>query len=288
MRATIAGLTLDGDAGHVDAAGCRWVLESLEGWDDGVDVVVDQTQRPTSHGEFAEAALRSGRLVIASGFVACPDRVAAVAVKRTLSALLADGGFADLGVVDDDGVSLSASVRIAAAPSVVLPGWSTTVRFQLSWRAPDPLRYGPLASVTTGFPDLVGGLRYPLYTDGAGTTLGWLDYGEPSTSGAVTLSNPGTATTHPQFEVTGPAHGFEIIQVGTGRRLVYDGLVPPGSHLVIDTASGVAVMDGVSDRTLTWRDPMAIPPGETVEFAFIPRGEWSPAALRASARPAYW
>lgn len=285
LTVTVGGLIFrngpspDGDVSRV--------LSRIDGWHGGVGVRAEVTARPTAHGAFAERGQRDGRLVTLEGYSVCRTRAAAAAEASALAALLADGGFDALVVTDVDQGTLEAQVRLGAAP--VIEWWDRdAVRWSLPLYAPDPLRYGPLASVSTGFPELVGGLRYPLYTDGAGTTLGWLDYGEPSTSGTVTLSNPGTAATHPQFEVTGPAQGFEIIEVGTGRRLVYDDRVPPGSHLVIDTASGVAVMDGVSDRTLMWQDPMAIPPGETVEFAFVPRGEWSPAALRASARPAYW
>lgn len=462
--------------------GRQQVFSILRGWDDGPGVRSERTARPTSHGEFSQRGLREGRLVTLGGFVVASSEVEQAEVARDLSALLADGGFEDLTVADALG-SLTTSVQLGGAPLVERSPHGASVRFQFDLLAPDPLRYGPLASASTGFPELVGGLRYPLYTDGAGvlasyewegaanrspsvervdgavtrrnlvpnpsfetdvtfwrasaptaapgrtseqarsggysakltsngtntylfsegtpgdrlpvdpsepftigaaifptmpdrsfrlgfyeydeagvllpqafstpvtlpagqwtavshtftprsetrsarvfvgqigtplpagesfyvddvmagptgdyfdgdtpdretsSVLGWLDYGEPSTSGTVSLSNPGTADAHPQFEVTGPASGFEVVQVGTGHRLVYDGTVPAGSRLVVDTASGVAVMDGVSDRTLTWQDPMTIPPGSTAEFAFVPRGASTAAVLRASVRGAWW
>lgn len=277
-----------GSPAVVDADGAQWVLSRIQGWHGGVPVRGERQERPGAHGTFAERAWRDGRLTIVEGAVLCPSRAVAASAVRVLAAVLADGQFGELEVVDADEGALSARVRLGAEPTVDWVRGSTTVRYQFPLYAPDPLRYGGLISASTPFPELVGGLAYPLYTDGAGTVLGWLDYGPPSTTGTVSLTNEGTADAHPQFEVTGPAPGFEVVRVGTGDRLVFDDPIPAGSRFVVDTASGVAVMDGVSDRTLTWQDPMTVGPGETAEFAFVPRGESTAAVLRASLRPAYW
>ena len=289
MATTVSfgGVTF-GSPAVVDPDGTQWVLSRIQGWHGGVSVRGERQERPGAHGTFAERAWRDGRLTIVEGAVLCPSRAVAASAVRVLAAVLADGQFGELEVVDADEGTLSAQVRLGAEPTVDWVRGSTTVRYQFPLYAPDPLRYGDLVSVSTGFPELVGGLVYPLYEDEDGNDVGWLDYGPPSTSGVVALENPGTATSYPQFEVTGPAPGFEVVRVGTGERLVFDGVVPAGSVFVIDTASGVALMDGVSDRTLTWQDPMGVGPGESAEFAFVPRGEVTAAVLRASLRPAYW
>lgn len=160
------------------------------------------------------------------------------------------------------------------------------------WRCADPLRYGDPVQQITQFPRLRGGLRYPLYTDGAGVTTGWLDYGEPSDTGRVVLSNPGTAPVPGQFQVAGPvaAAGFDIVQVGTDARLSYEGPVAAGSALVLDGATGAVLIDGTADRAgrLTWRDWPVVPAGGQIELAFLPRGSRTDAVLTAVVRPGWW
>lgn len=287
-------VTLDGrqfrSDGAPDESGVRWGLQVLSGWDGGADVVGQSTKRPGAHGVFAERAYRGGKAFTLQGVVLCPTRPAAEAARRALAALVADGDLYDMTVTESDGLPLLSRVRLAAAPIITLAGPSCDVFFQLPLLAPDPLRYGALQSVTTGFPVMVGGLEYDLYTDGAGTDLGWLDFGEPSTTGTVELANAGTAQTWPVFEVAGPTPvgGFEIVASGSGRRHVYAGLVPAGSRLMIDDAAGVALMDGVSDRSLAWFEPAPILPGTSQAYTFLPRGGRTDATLTASTRPAYW
>lgn len=283
----LGGVTF-ANARRPGADGVAYVFERLSPWYGGAGVRLARTERPTSHGEFAERGLRTGKALVLEGWAVCPSRAAAAAATERLAALLADGEQVEMTVVDPDVGSRMSVVQLAAEPVVEWSPRSREVFFHFPLLAADPLRYGDLVSVQTGFPELVGGLVYPLYEDEDGNDVGWLDYGPPSTSGVVALENPGTATSYPQFEVTGPAPGFEVVRVGTGERLVFDGAVPAGSVFVIDTASGVALMDGVSDRTLTWQDPMGVGPGESAEFAFVPRGEVTAAVLRASLRPAYW
>lgn len=129
-------------------------------------------------------------------------------------------------------------------------------------------------------------------TVSVGTVTGWLDYGEASTTGRVVLTNPGTADVPVLLQVEGPvtASGFEVIEVGTGRRLVFEGPVAAGSLLVMDGATGAVVLDGSSDRAgqLTWRDWPTVPRGGSTELAFIPRGTRTDATMTAVMRPGWW
>lgn len=276
-----------------DADGCLWVLESLTGWDDGLSVRGRPLDRPAGHGDFAERAWRGGRLPVVAGSVLCPSRSVAASVKRSLAALLADGTFTDLTVDDVDAGALSCEVRLGAQPTVDWGMHPSVVRCQFPLYAADPLRYGTLVTAVTGFPVRSGGLRFPLYSDGAGGDVGALYYGESSGStGRALLANEGTADTWPQFVITGPvdSSGFEIVTVGTGARLRFSASVPAGSQLVLDAATGSAVIDGTADRggRLTWRDWAPIPAGGSSEFAFVPLGATSEATLTVTARPAFW
>lgn len=285
---TVDWLTLT-DSRHVrDADGLTWVLVKLTGWNGGASVDGPTQRRPGAHGLFAERAWRGGLSPIVDGAVYGPRPAVSRAVLQ-LSALLADGRLGEMTVTDLG--PLTAGVRLAAEP-LIDDAAGTAARFQFQLLAPDPLRYGPPTSVQTPFPAPAGGLAYPLYTDGAGATTGWLDYGEYGHTGRVTVSNPGTADTWPQFTVAGEvdAAGFEIARVRTADRLVFPGPVPAGSTLVLDSATGAVLLDGFADRggLLTHRGWAPIPAGGSAEYAFIPRGADLGAFLTVTARPAFW
>ena len=93
-------------------------------------------------------------------------------------------------------------------------------------------------------------------------------------------------------QVEGPVDvsGFEIAQVDSDRRLRFTGPVGATSTLVLDGGTGNVLIDGTSDRggLLTYRDWPTIPPGASVEFAFIPLGVTSSARLTAVIRPGSW
>lgn len=263
----------------------RYTIHEIDGWE-GWQGEWSGAARPQAHGSFDEGGFVPSRTVRMSGLCATPE--------------LRDAFLAELGAhfapgkqsltVTRAGRTLMADARLVRYRPVSV-SWATgAFAWEVQWVCPDPLRYGVLLSVSSAFPELVGGLRYPLYTDGEGTTLGWLDYGEPSTTGTVELTNTGTAEAWPIFEVAGPtpADGFEIVASGTGRRLVYSGHVPAGSRLVIDTGAGTVVIDGVSDRTLSRFETTPIQPGSSQAFTFIPRGSRTDAILVASVRPAHW
>lgn len=168
-----------------------------------------------------------------------------------------------------------------------------TTHADVQLKAADPVLYGPEdADLTTGFPVQVGGLQFPLYTDGAGTDLGYLDYGAAPETGRLLLTNAGTADIAPVFEVVGPvlAEGFAIVRTDTGQQIVFSGPLAAGAHLVIDAADGSALIDGTADRggQLTYRQFWTIGAGELIEIAFLPLGSWSAARLTVHAPSGWW
>lgn len=167
----------------------------------------------------------------------------------------------------------------------------TYVDIQL--RAADPILYGPNPDeLSTGFATPVGGLQYPLYTDGAGFNVGYLDYGAASVTGRLVVENIGDAPVWPVYEIDGPvpAEGFQIVRTDSGARVQFESAVPAGSTVRLDSGDGSAVIDGHADRggALTWRDWWPIGPRESVELAFIRLGAPSAALLRVIAPPGWW
>lgn len=170
------------------------------------------------------------------------------------------------------GRTLSTPARVRRCKPVVGPLWSSGVfPWAIEWSCPDAFRYGETRTETTGLPLDAGGLRYPLYTNGAGTDVGFLDYGSYGTEGSVTITNDGTAETWPRFTIAGNAPaGFTITEMTTGRRLLFVGPVAAGSSLALDSATGSVILDGVVSRAgeLTRREWTPIPPKGSLTFEF--------------------
>ena len=266
-----------------------FTVTALDGWEGLPSIRTSFLDRPTSHGQFDAPAYASSRVVVASGLVSGGDRDALLAQLE--SAFVPTSGLAELGV-SHAGRDLVASARVTRFDIVNVAWGSGVFRWAAEWSCPDPLRYGDMVQTATGFPDLVGGLEYDLFTDSAGTDLGYLDFGDPSSEGRVLVSNAGSADTWPVFQVDGPtpAEGFDVLESSSGRLVRYEGSVPSGSTLVLDAATGRATMDGTADRGsyLTWREWSPIPAGGSAEFAFIPLGARTDASLRVQFRPAFW
>jgi len=267
-----------------------WVLSSLDGWDDsGSGVRGERGERPQAHGNFDTPMFRTGRSIAVAGHVLCPTRSAAAAVVQRLSALGADGRELDITVTDPDLPSMSASVRIADKPIVAWQG-GRTVGYAGEWWAADPLRYGDTVNAPTGFAVQAGGLEFDLFTDGTSHT-GFLEFGQQGATGRVSVSNTGTAPTAPQFEITGPVPRFSVVHVQSGRRVSFAQAVAAGDRLLIDTATGVVVLNGGDvdySGLLTRAEWAPIAPGETATFAFVADGPYDVGTLTVIARPAWW
>lgn len=283
------GLTIHGSR----AGGPYWFTE-LEGWEDLPDADRRAYGRSVAHGSMGSAPTSGPRVITAYG--SCRSATDRDSLLQTLRAAFgfanADARAEDL-TIDIAGQSLTAAAYLTRFRTILDDSWAAgAFKWQAEWEADDPLRYGARISATTSFADVAGGLQYPLYTDGAGTDLGYLDYGAASTQGRLTLTNLGNAATPVQHEVTGPVpiEGFEIVEVSTGARLVFEGAVPAGSRVVLDGATGAVVIDGTQDRAglLTYRDWTLVAPGASVQFAFLPRGARSDAVLSSSLAPAFW
>lgn len=262
-----------------DSTGAPWRLErgGVEGWFDGTGVDVDDVQRLTEHGSFAVPARRTGRLVTVRAAALCESDADAGHARRVAAGLLGDGGFGTLTVTEPDGHESSAQVRLAGQPLIDWMPDRKTVRCMWQFFAPDPRRYGVPQSLSTGMPVDLGGLQYPLYTDGQGADVGFLDYGEFGSEGRLTVANGGTTDTWPRFTVTGPApQGFSLTEATTGRLLLFVGPIADGETLTLDAASGEVVLDDAVSRSseLIRREWTSVPAQGSLTFLFnAPAGD---------------
>ncbi|WP_194522338.1 phage tail family protein [Cellulosimicrobium sp. JZ28] len=163
-------------------------------------------------------------------------------------------------------------------------------RIDVQLFAPDPVGYGPEQVAGASFPELVGGLEFDLFTDGSVDT-GFLEFGERGETGRVRLTNGGTADAYSIFHVEGPAaDGFELVAVGVGRRIRWEGRLFAGDLLTVNPARGTALLNGTADRSglFTRREWFAVPPGEELEVQFLPVGASVGARVSVESSSAWW
>lgn len=278
LEVTWRGITLGGDAlPDVD-------VEQISGWDDLPDLQDMSQPRTRGHGDHPGDLFSQARVVTVTGTIA--SRRARDTLARVLMAGSPVSSPVEPLTIETFGRSLTAGARLVRRSLPVGENYAAgNVPFVLQWRCPDPLRYGPEQSLSTGLPTSAGGLVFPLFGSGA------LNWGPPDASGQLTLVNPGTADAGIDLAVTGGLQaGFEVS--AAGERITYPTAVPAGQTVDIDTAAGTVLVEGTADRRgeLLRADwflvPAAAPDGTpgslTLQFTSL-GGPYDPAA-RLTAR----
>lgn len=263
ISVTIDGLTFEAVPSY-PASG--WVCRRLQGWYSGAPIRDDAQDRPASDGAFGiSKAYRSARPLRFEGTLFGPTAAQAQAeLWRAFSAVQADGAPFPLSVTDALG-TLTATVSVSGTIEIE-PETDRVARVVARFIAYDPVKYGPDRILATGLPTAGGGLAYNLFNP-AGT----LDYGANGNLGRVQLTNAGTAEVWPRLRVDGGlASGFFVQRLDTGQVVRYDRVVPLGSWVEVDFATGAVIVDGVSDGStyLTRGEFFSVPPGAAFDVQF--------------------
>ncbi|MGN7703521.1 phage distal tail protein [Cellulosimicrobium sp. 22601] len=277
--------------------GTPYEWAALSGVDELPALRTNDTDRPAAHGTWTGDDLASGRTI---------EFTIEISDEPELAVSL-DQALADLRrvfVPTPRGVLVPFWINIPRRGAVIC--WAVRVRrrrivtdlqyemglavAEAQLFAPDPVGYGPQESTSARFPELVGGLAFDLFTDGAADT-GFLEFGERGETGRVRLRNDGDADAYGLFHVEGPAvEGFELVAVGVGRRIRWEGSLFPGDLLTVDPARGTALLNGTADRSglFTRREWFAVPPGKELEVQFLPVGASTGARLSVTYSSAWW
>lgn len=246
----------------------KWRLTGLSGWYSGAGMRGEFVALPYGDGSIPpERTYRDDRLVTVEGIVTAPTQEAAIRqCWAELAAISPEGYAEDLEVEDEEGTFMS-SVYVSGAPQV-LPFAPRKARFQLTLRAPDPVKYGPIQTASTSpSSGSIDGLTFPLFAGG------FLDFGAYAPSGTVTIANPGTAPYSPIFKIRGAmTTGFRI--VSGDDEIVYSAGVALGTIVTLSPYAGGRATIGTSDVTvnltsISWPE---IGPGETKTFTIVPLG----------------
>lgn len=272
MRTEYRQATLAGSWGDVsftnreviDGPGELW-LTDLKGWFGGVGVDTQKTQRPLGHGYFPAAVRRSGRSLTLESFMYFRNDDDRLVADRFISGVLWDGSESTLTVTTAT-LTLSATVRLDGEIGHVYDG-VRGVKLQVPLSAPDPFLYGP-AQTAQVYPTGAGvGLRYPLFTDGAGASTKTLSYGKANPNTRAVIQNRGNATAYPLIRVVGDFPSGFVLRDSSNRTVEYPSPVWSQAPVEIDSREGAVYQSGV-DQTYrcTHRSWFSIPAGGTDSY----------------------
>jgi hypothetical protein len=251
---TLAGIPLD-----LFTTTSHRVVTAIAGWF-GTDVSGSAgVARSQQDGAWDATGRRLAREVELVGFVDESTGAEAHAVARALAALRPQSSY-ELSVTGAAEGTLSATVRVAAAPEIEWFGSERSFRYALTVVASDPTLYGPptfnSASLATATPG--AGLTYPLAYP--------LDWGVPPgvIPGALQLPNDGTVAYWPRLRIAGPVTNPTVSLAETGAWVRYNGTVGAGQWLDVDLAQRRVLLQGqvsVRHRVTSSGNWLAVPVG---------------------------
>lgn len=266
-------------------AGYGWHLADMPGWSDGVAPRPEIVLRPQANGAFGiTKVFRGSKVVSVEGSWSGQTLVEARQAREQLAAIQGSGVPSAFTVSSDIG-DRTITAFVATQPRMPEHLYSPFFTFAFDVIATDPLKYGPPVRVSTGLPVAGGGLTWPITFP--------LTWGAGGSDGRITLENPGTAATVPLLEVTGGlGSGFTIDEVGTGRQVRFDRLVPLGSTIFLNPRTGRAYIDAPGNDVsgfLTRADWPSLPKwGQTVlQFNALGAVTGTP-TLTGEVSPAFW
>ena len=211
LKVTIAGLDFFGQGMH------DFVIEpdGFSGWDDGVDMRVEDTARPQRHGSLDLPVYQGSRTVSLSGQSFAANNAKLRCNRNRLAGLLAGGGSGRIQV-DRDGDVQWADCKLAARTKFTERGGQDMADYQIQVWCPDGRKYGRTWEYTASVGAPASGVRH---------------YGNFEAT--------------PMFEVTGNApSGYTITIKGLVFNVVYP-LIPGQTHS-INYDDGDLVINGVA------------------------------------------
>ena len=257
--------------------GSPWVYNNatLDAWYALPSVDPKPSKRPNAHGAYGLGRIfaKEHRPVV-SGQYYGSTTADALAARARLNALFFDGQSVTMRVTDEIGSTTREVWLIEAATSFHYD--FSHFPFDLVLVAPDPRRYGPIASASDGMPSAGGGLFWELGTAPSGL---YFDWGVEGTRGQVAFSNSGTAATFPRIEIGGAGSfdaGFRVTEIETGREITLERATNLGEVVVLNSRSQRATI-GQGDVTalLSSRDWFTIPAGAERRYQITPLGSVS-------------
>lgn len=289
---TIGGLVFN----QIDDNGVTWAIERTQGWYDGSPVRLRNTPKGQEAGDFRSKSRRGSKSVVLAGWVKAPTTALIEAARNAITALQDGNQFQVVWSSVNSARYITA--EFSDAPLITPTGDGRDLDFQLTLLQADPDRYywdpnaGAPISLTAGpigVPSASSGLDY---VTGGGldyVTGGGLNYGTVTSTGTVSLGNPGTATAYPVFSVAGPLTQPSIVDQASGAALSYTGsALLAGETLVIDTRAKTVQRNGVNRRrelTTAQFAQMVISPGTSKTYVLSSQNPSDTGTMTVSITP---
>ncbi|WP_079051689.1 phage distal tail protein [Streptomyces sp. FR-008] len=250
-------------------------------WSDGDPVITGADVGPV----FVQPLTEFGELVWAAegsdyGWAVAPGQTATFAAEVAVD----QGATLTLRWWDAAGQHLAdhASTPGDASLASTAPAGAATVQPVVTFPAalPEPV---PVGTSSLRISTNAGVLAWPL------------DFGEPGSTGRLSVVNVGTAETHPVVEFRGPVTAPSLTNVATGDVLEYDLPLAAGDVLVVDTLAGTVRLNGTASRLYTATNrstperTFTFAPGTTpLMFRAAPGSNDPAASVAVRYRAAYW
>jgi hypothetical protein len=235
LRVTIAGLDFYGQGSD----GFIISPDGFSGWDDGVDMRLENTARPGAHGSFNLPVFQDARTVSISGNAFADSGRELDALSDRFTGLLAGGQVGRIQV-EKRGVGRWTDCRLAAKPMFTEVGGQDCASFQIQVWCPDPRKFGESKTIA-------------------------VDTGSP-----ISVFHRGNYNAMPSFIVRGDMPGGWTLTVNGWNYTVTKPLVSGAPHRV-DYNNGRLYVNGtLSQGNLGNTNTTPIPPGQSVGVGLYP------------------
>lgn len=266
-----------------DSNGVEWLITAETGWFSTAGVKATRTEKSSSLGVVRMMEYKGGRSIAFNGTIAAPN---VGLLRRAIDQLLGLCPLPDqlypMMVTDESGITYTAYVCIDGQILTATQS-ALTQTFSLQLFAPDPRKFGTQYTALIN-PQLssIGGVPYPVAYP--------VSYGAPANTGSAVLTNLGTAYSDMVLTLNGPLTDPIILNGTTGDTLTYNGTIPSGATVVIDTAAGSVFYNGTTNyrSLLTPNEWFTIPAGSTITVALSTENTADTGTLGISYNESYY
>lgn len=227
--------------GDADDYGVTWTMAEIDGWD-SADLEEGAQGKAGQDGMWDTENFYGGRTISIKGKLVAPTYAAREAAAYRLAQAVPRNRLATftMNETTPKWVLARRSGRLMNGPVT-----DTINEFSISMLAPDPRLYGATRVSGTITAAAAGGGLAPPWTP---PVLIPASASAPST---ITLTNTGIYDTPPVITFRGPGSDVSIYNYSTQLLLAYDIDLAASDFLVVDVASGVALLNGTAPRPPT-------------------------------------
>lgn len=285
IQLTLNGFSLYG----VDSYGCEWhtTFQDVAGLFDGVASTLRTESKAMTDGWYGNLPRLQGRTITIEGHIIGRCTEACINAWNAFKSVLDTGGMLLTARLGDIG----RQARVWQSSSAPLIKWDgvNILRFSLGLTSLSPYLYG-LDSVSgvTGLPSSLGGMLFPYRFEEAGVSLSSWMWSENVVSGAIALSNVGTAPSPVVIRIDGPVINPRVVHAGSGHTIAFEVSLGSGHYVTMNGVTHEILIDGTDPARgrVTRREWSQAEPGMNV-WGFSASEYSEIARMTVSFYPAY-